>query len=129
MSANRTAKGVRLFTHPEHTLTMDATPVVDHDGDSIITDDSPSPQPKPSSSRASVPVPSGPICSYGTRLGYTYFAAPAPSPDLLNSISEAHEGAEVEGEASRAVHWFTVDDQLLYLSFFMDSGPLNAACL
>lgn len=118
--------------------------LVDMDGDSVITDDSPSPsQPQASSSRATrtpPPTPNGPICSYGSRLGFTYFAAPAPMPDLLNAelpvyptpaLTEAGAAAGAAGGASlpREVHWFTVDDQLLYLSFFMDSGPLNAACL
>ncbi|KAI5476543.1 cell division cycle 14 [Pseudohyphozyma bogoriensis] len=61
--------------------------------------------------------PVGPLCSYGPRLAYTYFSDPAPSSDELN---------EKKGEGE---YWFTVDDQLVYLSFYEDKGPLNAACL
>lgn len=75
----------------------------DADGDSLL-----SPPP--------VLSPSGPICTYGPRLAYTFFPSPAPRPEHLNAVDAN-------------VHFFTVDDQLLYLSFFQDSGPLNAACL
>ncbi|SGY79777.1 BQ5605_C008g05219 [Microbotryum silenes-dioicae] len=60
--------------------------------------------------------PIGPICAYGPRLAYTYFNSPVPRAEALNAVQDD-------------VHFFTVDDQLLYLSFFQDSGPLNAACL
>lgn len=63
-------------------------------------------------------LPSGPICSYGPRLAYTYFPSPAPAAEQLNA-----------GTDHDRIHFFTVDDQLLYLSFFQDTGPLNAACL
>lgn len=98
---------------------------MDHDGDSIITDsEQVQPQqhePIASTSGASVAPaeqlsPSGPICAYGSRLAYTYFPAPPPRAEYLNQLQED-------------VHFFSVDDQLVYLSFFQDSGPLNAACL
>ncbi|KAK4052552.1 cell division control protein 14 [Microbotryomycetes sp. JL221] len=60
--------------------------------------------------------PSGPVCEYGPRLAYTYFSQPVPSQHVLNACQQD-------------VHFFTVDDQLVYLSFYQDSGPLNAACL
>lgn len=76
----------------------------DADGDSLL-------------SRPPALTPSGPICTYGPRLAYTFFPSPAPRPEQLNAVEDS------------MVHFFTVDDQLLYLSFFQDSGPLNAACL
>jgi hypothetical protein len=58
------------------------------------------------------------VCSYGSRLGFSYFSSPCPSAQALNS--------DVRNETD---FYFTVDDELLYLSFFQDTGPLNAACL
>lgn len=109
-----------------------ATPLhegpLDPDGDSVLND-----SPSLSSSRSTaLPSPSGPFCTYGPRLAYTYFKSPAPRPEQLNAGSPEGEGggSGVRGEEPHAEnHWFTVDDQLLYLSFFQDSGPLNAACL
>lgn len=75
--------------------------------------------PMASTSKASAsgaPSPSGPVCAYGNRLAYTYFKQPAPPQDRLNELQDD-------------IYFFTIDDQLLYLSFFQDSGPLNAACL
>ncbi|GAA5829948.1 hypothetical protein JCM11251_007944 [Rhodosporidiobolus azoricus] len=74
--------------------------------------------------------PSGPICSFGPRLAYTYFPSPAPREDTLNALTSnsGGGGAGVEG-GEGGVLWFTVDDQLQYLSFFQDYGPLNIACL
>lgn len=81
----------------------------DGDGDSVLQDEV----------VAGSPVglkPAGPVCQFGNRLGFTYFPKPAPPAEQLNSGNEDE-------------FWFTVDDQLLYLSFFQDSGPLNAGCL
>ncbi|GAA5915806.1 hypothetical protein JCM6882_006104 [Rhodosporidiobolus microsporus] len=72
--------------------------------------------------------PSGPVCTFGPRLGYTYFAHPVPREETLNALSSS--GATPGGEGGGGgVLWFTVDDQLQYLSFFQDYGPLNIACL
>jgi len=57
----------------------------------------------------------GPVCSFGPRLVYTFFPAPAPSADALNEA------------ANGSTYWFTIDAQLIYLSFFQDTGPLNVA--
>ncbi|KAM0789116.1 hypothetical protein ACM66B_003171 [Microbotryomycetes sp. NB124-2] len=114
---------------------------LDHDGDSTILDDPlcmPAtassavaggsatathshiqPHASTSSSNCKVPSrvrPSGPVCEYGPRLAFTYFTQPAPSQHDLNACQPD-------------AHFFTVDDQLVYLSFYQDSGPLNAACL
>lgn len=100
---------------------------LDPDGDSVLND-----SPSLSSSRSpALPAPSGPFCTYGPRLAYTYFKSPAPRPEQLNAGSPGGgggSGGRVD-EPQSENHWFTVDDQLLYLSFFQDSGPLNAACL
>lgn len=46
---------------------------------------------------------------------YTYFNGALPNPDSLNDAS---------GEST---YWFTIDNQLIYLSFYQDTGPLNVA--
>ncbi|GAA5889862.1 hypothetical protein JCM5296_002366 [Sporobolomyces johnsonii] len=116
----------------------------DDDGDSILDDTSqptimdtdpltallngaPTPTPPPHSTLR----PSGPICSFGSRLAYTYFPSPAPRPDALNALTPGRPATEGEpgSSAQPGVHWFTIDDQLVYLSFFQDYGPLNVGCL
>lgn len=94
---------------------------LDQDGDSILTDSEAAPLASTSALTNASPAeallqPSGPICAYGSRLAYTYFPTPAPRAEVLNQLQQE-------------VHFFSVDDQLVYLSFFQDSGPLNAACL
>ncbi|GAA5948893.1 hypothetical protein JCM10213_005753 [Rhodosporidiobolus nylandii] len=75
--------------------------------------------------------PSGPICAFGSRLAYTYFPSPAPRAEVLNALTPGRpgEGGGENGGGEQGVHWFTVDDQLQYLSFFQDYGPLNVGCL
>ncbi|KAG0144068.1 hypothetical protein CROQUDRAFT_80351 [Cronartium quercuum f. sp. fusiforme G11] len=63
------------------------------------------------------PTPIGPICAFGPRLAFTYFSNPIPDPNKLNAIP------------STDTYWFTIDNLLVYLSFFQDTGPLNCACL
>lgn len=92
---------------------VDTTQMSHHGRDSSIASSTSSSH--HSSSSPSL-TPSGPICTFGPRLAYTYFPSPSPRAELLNS-------------SQQQVHFFTIDDQLLYLSFFQDSGPLNAACL
>lgn len=58
--------------------------------------------------------PSGPVCEFGERLGYTYFSKPVPTADELNT---AHKHTET--------FWLTVDNDLTYLSFFRDTGPVS----
>ncbi|GAA5911618.1 hypothetical protein JCM8208_005693 [Rhodotorula glutinis] len=127
-----------------------ASALTDHDGDSII-EDAPAPLPTMSTAprgaaqpAASGPTaddlkPSGPICSFGPRLAYTYFAHPAPRAELLNALTPgahavaasvaASPDAAAAAAAEEGVHWFSVDDQLVYLSFYQDYGPLNVGCL
>ena len=59
--------------------------------------------------------PVGPVCEFGDRLGYAYFAKPVPTPQQLNA---AHKHSET--------FWITVDNDLTYLSFFRDTGPVRA---
>lgn len=71
------------------------------------------------------------------RLYWTSFPAPAPSPDLLNrpeqpapalrSKSRAAGPAPVSPEEDHTYYYFSIDDRLVYLSFFEDWGPLNLA--
>lgn len=73
----------------------------------------------PSTSRLSSTTntrPSGPVCEFGERLGYTYFSKPVPTADELNA---AHKHTET--------FWLTVDNDLTYLSFFRDTGPVSAS--
>ncbi|GAA5845160.1 hypothetical protein JCM9279_005457 [Rhodotorula babjevae] len=126
-----------------------ASALTDHDGDSII-EDAPVPlatmngdHRAPAAPLHHAPAaddlkPSGPICSFGPRLAYTYFAQPAPRAELLNALTPgapaaASVAASPEGVAAavadEGVHWFSVDDQLVYLSFYQDYGPLNVGCL
>jgi cell division cycle 14 len=72
------------------------------------------------------------------RLYFTTFPQPAPNPLVLNRLAaepgsrprvrtrpkEIHAAAADE---TATYYYFTIDDQLLYLSFFQDWGPLNIA--
>ncbi|GAA5956529.1 hypothetical protein JCM3765_003473 [Sporobolomyces pararoseus] len=91
-------------------------------------------------SRSIRPEPSGPICAFGSRLGYTYFPSPAPHPDQLNQPLSSHSSTSTSTSTSTATstetgvtgggdYWFTIDDQLVYLSFYQDYGPLNIGCV
>jgi len=62
--------------------------------------------------------PSGPVCEFGERLAYTYFSKPVPTAAHLNSV-----------HSQTNTFWLTVDDQLTYLSFFKDTGPVGATYL
>jgi cell division cycle 14 len=74
------------------------------------------------------------------RLYFTTFPDPAPDPQLLNGDDPAHRpprpvlrarnhhGARTApADDGAPYYFFTVDDQLVYLSFFQDWGPLNLA--
>ncbi|OBZ71920.1 Tyrosine-protein phosphatase CDC14 [Grifola frondosa] len=79
-----------------------------------------------------------PLCHFGGRLYFTSFPHPPPRPDVINRIAQDPEHvAEIRGtpKGSSSItpdddakyYYFTIDDQLLYLSFFQDWGPLNLA--
>ncbi|KAJ7179462.1 tyrosine protein phosphatase [Mycena filopes] len=71
-------------------------------------------------------------------LYFTTFPQPAPNPSVLNRLAaepgnrprvrsrprDPHASATDE---TATYYYFTIDDQLLYLSFFQDWGPLNIA--
>lgn len=45
-------------------------------------------------------TPTGPLCAFGTRLAFTYFAEPAPTPEQLAA-------------ADPSTYWLTIDNQLV----------------
>lgn len=73
------------------------------------------------------------------RLYFTTFPHPAPQPQVLNSPAAAknppprvrprsnHVGTSPTPDENALYYYFTIDNQLLYLSFFKDWGPLNLA--
>ena len=80
---------------------------------------------------------------YFCRLYFTTFPGPLPKPQLLNahgselepppirgaghnvSGSRTEPASEVDSQA--LYYYFTLDDDLFYLSFYQDWGPLNMA--
>ncbi|KAF5393977.1 hypothetical protein D9757_000332 [Collybiopsis confluens] len=79
-----------------------------------------------------------PLCCFSDRLYFTTFPHPAPNPGTLNRLAadsnycprvrprpRGFPATTPDEDAS--YYYFTVDDQLLYLSFFQDWGPLNIA--
>ena len=69
------------------------------------------------------------------RLYFTTFPHPPPRQETLNNPSSQLEQVNVRGictppceSLEPAKHYyFTIDDQLMYMSFFQDWGPLNVA--
>ncbi|PWN23868.1 phosphatases II [Microstroma glucosiphilum] len=70
------------------------------------------------------------------RLYFTYFADTLPNPDYLNQgdgcasalfepPSRQLRPGESAPEYPDKYHWFNIDEDLVYLSFFEDWGPLN----
>ncbi|EIN10384.1 phosphotyrosine protein, partial [Punctularia strigosozonata HHB-11173 SS5] len=77
-----------------------------------------------------------PLCRFDDRLHFTTFSGTLPDPHVLNedaSLSElrprirGQNGSVISSPEDAQYYWFTVDDQLVYLSFFQDWGPLNLA--
>ncbi|KAF8138667.1 tyrosine protein phosphatase [Boletus edulis] len=79
-----------------------------------------------------------PLCHFGDRLYFTTFPHPPPGPHVLNNQSADHSnnprvrarprgGPSASPDDDATYYYFTIDDQLLYLSFFQDWGPLNLA--
>jgi len=81
-----------------------------------------------------------------SRLYFTTFPHPAPSPQFLNSTAsnpgntpKIRPQPQIGPPADPSVpqptstdndaiyYYFTIDDQLLYTSFYQDWGPLNLA--
>lgn len=72
------------------------------------------------------------------RLYFTTFPNPPPSAQSLNRLStqpgnaprvraRPRGGPSTSSDEDATYYYFTIDDQLLYLSFFQDWGPLNLA--
>ncbi|KAI6105458.1 tyrosine protein phosphatase [Pisolithus sp. B1] len=72
-----------------------------------------------------------PLCCFGDRLFFTTFPHPPPTPHTLGNNprvrSNARAGPTASPDDDVTYYYFTIDDQLLYLSFFQDWGPLNLA--
>ncbi|KAH7916686.1 tyrosine protein phosphatase [Hygrophoropsis aurantiaca] len=79
-----------------------------------------------------------PLCHFGERLYFTTFPHPPPPPHVLNIQSaepgnvprvrsRPRGGPSASPDDDATYYYFTIDDQLLYLSFFQDWGPLNLA--
>lgn len=75
---------------------------------------------------------------FARRLYFTTFPHPPPTPQVLNRLSgepgnqprvraRPRGGPSASPDDSASYYYFTIDDQLLYLSFFQDWGPLNIA--
>jgi hypothetical protein len=72
------------------------------------------------------------------RLYFTTFPHPPPNPQVLNQLSTGpgnaprvrarpRGGPSASPDDHATYYYFTIDDHLLYLSFFQDWGPLNIA--
>ncbi|CAA7260278.1 unnamed protein product [Cyclocybe aegerita] len=79
-----------------------------------------------------------PLSHFSDRLYFTTFPHPPPSPQVLNGLSpeprnqprvraRPRGGPSASPDDNASYYYFTIDDQLLYLSFFQDWGPLNLA--
>ncbi|SPO48866.1 related to CDC14 - dual specificity phosphatase [Moesziomyces antarcticus] len=81
--------------------------------------------------------PAHPLIRIHKRLWFTWFEASLPNEDELN-LDAGHAAAWTnfdDGEVSKYVdaaetkparlHWFNIDHDLVYLSFWFDWGPLN----
>ncbi|KAJ8086178.1 cell division control protein 14 [Marasmius tenuissimus] len=78
-----------------------------------------------------------PLCHFAERLYFTTFPHPPPNPGVLNRLAadpnnrprvrprSIYSSSSADEDAT--YYYFTIDDQLLYLSFFQDWGPLNIA--
>ncbi|KIJ32361.1 hypothetical protein M422DRAFT_184583 [Sphaerobolus stellatus SS14] len=78
-----------------------------------------------------------PLCRFSERLYFTTFPNPPPSPEVLNRpgpdkivpvVRNASRGRGLASpEDDAKYYFFTIDENLVYLSFFEDWGPLNLA--
>ncbi|KAF9268239.1 phosphatases II [Marasmius fiardii PR-910] len=78
-----------------------------------------------------------PLCYFDERLYFTTFPHPAPNPGVLNRLAADPNNrprvrprsiySSSSSDEDATYYYFTIDDQLLYLSFFQDWGPLNIA--
>ncbi|KAF8735653.1 hypothetical protein AX14_001709 [Amanita brunnescens Koide BX004] len=79
-----------------------------------------------------------PLSCFGDRLYFTTFPNPPPPPQALNRLAaesgyqprvrgKPRAGPSTSPDDNAHYYYFTIDDQLPYLSFFQDWGPLNLA--
>ncbi|KAF9076565.1 protein-tyrosine phosphatase-like protein [Rhodocollybia butyracea] len=79
-----------------------------------------------------------PLCCFNDRLYFTTFPHPAPNSETLNRLTtdtnyrprvrpRPRGFPATSPDEHASYYYFTIDDQLLYLSFFQDWGPLNIA--
>ncbi|KAF8974296.1 protein-tyrosine phosphatase-like protein [Flammula alnicola] len=77
-----------------------------------------------------------PLCQFSDRLYFTTFPHPPPTAQVLNRLAaepgnqprvraRPRGGPSASPDDYASYYYFTIDDQLLYLSFFQDWGPLN----
>ncbi|KAF9482442.1 phosphatases II [Pholiota conissans] len=77
-----------------------------------------------------------PLCQFSDRLYFTTFPHPPPTAQVLNRLAaepgnqprvraRPKAGLSTSLDEHASYYYFTIDDQLLYLSFFQDWGPLN----
>ncbi|KAI0316366.1 protein-tyrosine phosphatase-like protein [Amylostereum chailletii] len=84
-----------------------------------------------------MPLTCEPLCHFGERLYFTTFPHPAPKQSVLNNLPKdtarprirgtSRAGPSLTSDDDAKYYYFTVDDQLVYTSFFQDWGPLNLA--
>jgi hypothetical protein len=79
-----------------------------------------------------------PNFTHSNRLYFTTFQPPLPTPRILNELSadpgnllrirvRPKFGSSISVDNDATYYFFTIDDQLLYFSFYQDWGPLNIA--
>ncbi|KAG9014961.1 cell division control protein 14 [Tulasnella sp. JGI-2019a] len=76
-----------------------------------------------------------PLVQFSDRLYFTTFPQPTPLPQTLNNAKipirpkirskTRYHGQTPTSDENATYYWFTIDDDLPYLSFFEDWGPLN----
>ncbi|KAK2466417.1 hypothetical protein APHAL10511_002059 [Amanita phalloides] len=93
---------------------------------------------RPTRPEIKMPQKCEPLCHFGDRLYFTTFPHPLPTPQALNRLStepgnqprvreRPRGGPSASPDDNALYYYFTIDDQLPYLSFFKDWGPLNLA--
>ncbi|SOV05915.1 related to CDC14 - dual specificity phosphatase [Ustilago sp. UG-2017a] len=83
--------------------------------------------------------PAHPLIRIHKRLWFTYFSGSLPTEDSLNinngqsaawknfTDSEVKKYVDPSETNPKRLHWFNIDHDLVYLSFWFDWGPLNVA--
>lgn len=115
------AEGLSSHMAPDDSDLMDAPLAVPEERHAA-------PGPAPSSSATRLVQPLIPV---STRFWFGVFAGDLPDVDMLNEndgLAAAQLPADLaDGAAPRKLQWFCIDEDLVYLSFSNDWGPLNIA--